>query len=187
MSPYVRFDLNDYSIPHTHVRRTLTVLADLHQVRIVDGPHILVCHPRSYDKGVKVEEPAHIEALVQYKREARRHRATNDLALAAPASQILLLQAAKLGHNLGTITATLMRQLERYGATELQAAITEALQSGVPHPNAVGLALERRREQRNQPPPVALNLPKHVRDKDAPVRPHSLDIYDQLKDAADDQ
>ena len=109
------------------------------------------------------------------------------MALAAPASQILLLQAAKLGHNLGTITATLMRQLERYGATELQAAITEALQSGVPHPNAVGLALERRREQRNQPPPVALNLPKHVRDKDAPVRPHSLDIYDQLKDAADDQ
>jgi transposase len=187
-APYVRFDLNDYTIPHTHVRRTLTVLADLHQVRIVDGPHILACHPRSYDKGVQVEEPAHIEALVQYKRAARRHRATNDLALAAPASQTLLLQAAELGHNLGTITATLMRLLERYGATELQAAITDALQSGVPHPNAVCLALERRREQRNQPPPVAVNLPKHVQEKDAPVRPHSLDIYDQLKDAAaDDQ
>src|SRR6516225_10595395 len=27
-TPYVRFDLNDYSIPHTHVRRPLTVLAD---------------------------------------------------------------------------------------------------------------------------------------------------------------
>src|ERR1700692_1526272 len=25
-TPYVRFDLNDYSIPHTHVRRPLTVL-----------------------------------------------------------------------------------------------------------------------------------------------------------------
>ena len=27
-TPYVCFDLNDYSIPHTHVRRTLTVLAE---------------------------------------------------------------------------------------------------------------------------------------------------------------
>jgi hypothetical protein len=25
-TPYVRFDLNDYSVPHTHVQRTLTVL-----------------------------------------------------------------------------------------------------------------------------------------------------------------
>lgn len=27
-TPYVRFDLNDYSVPHEHVRRRLTVLAD---------------------------------------------------------------------------------------------------------------------------------------------------------------
>src|SRR6202167_2756641 len=27
-TPYVRFDLNDYSVPHTHARRVLTVLAD---------------------------------------------------------------------------------------------------------------------------------------------------------------
>jgi hypothetical protein len=40
----VRFDLNDYSIPHTHVRCPLTVLADLHEVRIVDGEQVLACH-----------------------------------------------------------------------------------------------------------------------------------------------
>src|SRR5215469_11257721 len=186
-TPYVRFDLNDYSIPHTHVRRTLTVLADLHQVRIVDGSHVLACHPRSYDKGAQVERPEHIEALVQYKRAARGHRATNHLTLAAPASQTLLLRAAERGDNLGSITATLMRLLERYGAAELQAAITEALERNVPHPNAVCLALERRREQRNQPPPIAVNLPKHVQEKDASVKPHSLDVYDQLKDTSDDQ
>ena len=36
-TPYVRFDTNDYSVPHTHVRRTLTVLADESSVRILDG------------------------------------------------------------------------------------------------------------------------------------------------------
>ena len=28
-TPYARYDLNDYSLPHTHVRRVLTVLASM--------------------------------------------------------------------------------------------------------------------------------------------------------------
>ena len=53
-TPYVRFDLNDYSIPHTKVQRLLTVLADPNEVRIVDGAQVLVCHRRSYDKGAQI-------------------------------------------------------------------------------------------------------------------------------------
>lgn len=75
-----------------------------------------------------------------------------------------------------------MRLLERYGAAAVQDAILEALVRNVPHPNAVRLALERQREQRGAAPPVALVLPAHVRDRDAPVRPHALETYDQLKE-----
>ncbi|MFD1029658.1 hypothetical protein ACFQ3P_43245, partial [Paraburkholderia sabiae] len=42
-TPYARFDLNDYSVPHTHVQRTLTVRADQHRVRILDGADVLPC------------------------------------------------------------------------------------------------------------------------------------------------
>jgi hypothetical protein len=84
-TPYVRFDLNDYSIPHTHVQRLLTVLADPHEVRVVDGTQILACHRRSYDKGAQIEDVAHVEALVEYKHAARQHRAANRLARVAPA------------------------------------------------------------------------------------------------------
>jgi Mu transposase, C-terminal domain len=184
-TPYVRFDLNDYSIPHTHVRRVLTVLADPHDVRVVDGGAVLACHRRSYDRGAQIEQAGHIQALVEQKRAARQHRATDRLAQAAPASQNLLVRAAERGANLGNITAALMRLLERYGATALQAAILEALERGVPHPNAVRLALERRREQHSDVPPVAVVLPAHVRDRDVPVRPHALETYDQLKDPHD--
>jgi transposase len=184
--PYVRFDLNDYSVPHTYVRRTLTVLADAHEVRIVDGMDVLACHPRSYDKGAQVEQAGHVEALVAHKRAARQHRATDRLAQVAPASQDLLLRAAERGANLGAITTGLMRLLHRYGAAELQNAIREALDRGVPHPNAVRLALERRREQRGELPPVAVELSAAVQARDAPVRPHALDTYDRLKDVADD-
>ena len=71
--------------------------------------------------------------------------------------------------------------LERYGASQLDAAIIEALERDVPHPNVVRLALERRRDGRQQAPPVALTLPAHVQARDKAVRAHSLEIYDQLK------
>ena len=98
----------------------------------------------------------------------------------------LLLRAAERGANLGAITTGLMRLLDRYGAAELQVAIREALDRGVPHPNAVRLALERRREQRGEVPPIVVDLPLTVQARDAPVQPHALETYDQLKDVADE-
>jgi transposase len=185
-TPYVRFDLNDYSLPHTKVQRLLTVLADPHEVRIVAGAQVLACHRRSYDKGAQIEDAAHVEALVANKRAARRHRGTDRLAQVAPASRDLLIRAAERGDNLGAITAALLRLLERYGATELEAAIGDALARGVPHPNAVRLALDHRREQRKELPPVAVDLPAHVKVRDAHVTPHRLEVYDQLKEPTDE-
>jgi transposase len=180
-TPYVRFDLNDYSVPHTKVQRLLTVLADPDTVRIVDGTEVLACHRRSYDKGAQIEDPAHLQALVDEKRAARRHRSVDRLAAAVPAAHDLLQRAAGRGDNLGTITADLLRLLDHYGAAELDAAIQDALARGVPHPNAVRLALERRREQRNAPPPIAVELPDRVKTRDTIVRPHRLEAYDRLK------
>lgn len=186
-TPYVRFDLNDYTIPYTHVRRTLTVSADPRRVRILDGADLLATHERSYDRGAQVEIAAHIDALVARKREARHHRGLDHLARAAPASRTLMLHAAERGGNLGNITTHLLRLLDRYGPAELQAAIEETLASdAAPHPNPVRLALERRREARQAPPPVTLILPEHVRNKDTLVTPHRLDIYDQLAGGADE-
>jgi hypothetical protein len=56
-TPYVRFDTNDYSIPHTHVARPLVVLATLETVRVVDGQQVLATHARSFDRSAQVEDP----------------------------------------------------------------------------------------------------------------------------------
>ena len=100
-----------------------------------------------------------------------------------PASATLLQRAAERGHNLGTITAALLRLLDRYGAVALEAAIGCALEQGVPHPNAVRLALERAREERGLPPPTALHLSENVARRDAPVRSHALASYDRIAQA----
>ncbi|MCV2369075.1 IS21 family transposase [Roseateles oligotrophus] len=178
-TPYARFDLNDYSVPHTHVRRTVSVLADEQCVRILDGTQELAVHVRSWDKAAQIENPVHIQTLVECKHKARAHRACDRLSAAVPASTELLRRAAERGHNLGSITASLLRLLERYSAAALQAAMLEALAANVPHPNAVRHALERAAQADGQPPPTALILPEHVARRDAPVRPHKLDSYDR--------
>ena len=178
-TPYVRFDTNDYSVPHTHVRRTLTVLADEQWVRVLDGSTELARHQRSWDNRAQIEDGAHVQRLVEVKRAARAHRACDRLAQAAPASADFLQRAGARGENLGSITATLMRLLDRWGSAALQAAITEALARNVAHPSAVRLALERARVVSGEPPPVALVLPEHVAKRDAPVRTHELRSYDR--------
>ena len=185
-TPYARFDCNDYSVPYTHVRRTLTLVATPSEVRILDGAEVLATHPRSYDKGAQIEDQAHIAELTARKRQARHHRGQDRLARAAPASAELLVAAAERGDNLGSITAALLRLLDHYGAAELQAAIGEALARGVPHPNAVRLALQRRREERDQPPPLPIALPTDKRVRELVVSPHKLDDYDALQATPED-
>ena len=79
-TPYVRFDLNDYSVPHTHVLRLLTVMASPQEVRILDGATVIARHPRSYDRGAQIEDAAHLAELVARKRAARTHRGQDRLA-----------------------------------------------------------------------------------------------------------
>lgn len=181
-TPYVRFDCNDYTVPHTHVQRSLWVLADEQRVRILDGLTELADHRRSFDRHQLIEDPAHLQTLVEHKRAARAHRGCDALAQVAPASTELLQMAAQRGYGLGSITASLLRLLDQYGAVLLQAAMLQAIASDVPHPNAVRVALERARERNGSPPPLALALPEHVARRDAPMRTQSLEVYDRRYD-----
>ena len=62
----------------------------------------------------------------------------------------------------------------QYGVDELHAAVVEALDRDVPHPNAVRLALERRREERGLPPASVVPLPEHLQRRDVIVSaPHA--------------
>ena len=183
-TPYVRFDLNDYSVPHTMVRKSLTVLANTKTVRIVDAQTLVASHARSYDKGQQIEIESHIKDLVERKAQAHAQRGMGRLSQAVPASVELLTQAAVRGENLGAITQALLRLMDRYGATEVQAAVLTALARKVPHPNAVRLALETQREARQAPAPVAVQLSDKIRLHDTVIHAHPLSSYDQLGSSA---
>lgn len=181
-TPYVRFDLNDYSVPHVQVQKLLTVHASLTKVRIVDGGKLITEHPRSFSKGEQIEHEQHVNALWLAKTNASSHRGQNRLTQALPLSETFLQQSLERGHPLkGTITR-LNQFLDDYGRHELNGALEEALKQQSPSVEAIELILEQRREQRQQPPPIAVPVPDKV--KNITVKPAKLSDYDAL--GADD-
>lgn len=180
-TPYVRFDLNDYSVPHTHVRRILTVIATNDKVKVLDGQQIIAEHERSYDKKQQIELKEHIDELIDFKKKAGQHRAQDRLIKSIPSCGEFLSQAADLGYSLRTMIRNLLDLLDSYGANELEIAIKEALHRKVPHTNSVRFNLEKRRQERKLAPPVNLDLPQDARIRELVVRPHKLDDYDQLQ------
>jgi transposase len=185
-TPYVRFDGNDYSVPHALVRKTLVVLADDERVRILDGEEVVAEHPRSYDRRRQVEDPRHVAALAAEKRRAKEHRGLDRLAHAVPPAGELLKGMAERGLPIGRAVNALLSLLDAFGAQELGRAIGEALASGALHPHAVRHVLERRRQERGQRPALPLPLPDDPRVKDLFVRPHDLEPYDTLPEGDQD-
>ena len=167
-TPYARFDLNDYTVPHTHVRRTLTVLATLDTVRILDGQELIATHVRSFERGAQIEIPAHIAELVKRKRAARGHRAQDRLHHAAR------------GAHLGVLTRGLITLLDSHGASALEAAINAALAEDAAHLGAVRHFIDSHAHARGQRPPLAVVLPDDPRLQAINVRPQPLSDYEQL-------
>ena len=189
-TPYARFDENDYTVPHTHVRRVLSVAASETRVRILEGTKILADHERSYDRGKQIEERVHIDLLVESKRNARKGRASDRLTRAAPTVEKLLRLLAERGANLGSACAQLLRLLDEHGHAQLERAAQEALLKEMPEPRSVRLILDRMRLDEDRPMRVPVHLPDDPRIKDLVVRPHSLETYDVLgqgRDAEEEQ
>ena len=183
-TPYIRFDLNDYSIPHKDVQKPLSVSADLMRIQILDGAHCIAEHPRSFGKGEQIEQEAHINALWLEKTHAKLHRGQNRLCHASEHAQTLLQLSAERGHVLKTTVRLLNQLLDDYGRDELHVALGEALSRQSPYPEAVQQVLERRRDEKHQPPPLAVAVPDKVRHYS--VKPIRLADYDTLNGMGDE-
>lgn len=180
-TPYARFDLNDYSVPHDRTQRTLVVLADPETVRIVDGTTVVATHARSWDRGEQIEDPVHIERLTAEKRGAREHRGLDRLAKSTRSSQAFLRIIAERAGNIGSTTARLLRLLDAVGGEELEEALAEALERDTVHFGAVRQIVDRRRSERGLPPPVTIPVTRGEH-ADLVITPHSLATYDALKE-----
>lgn len=178
-TPYVRFDGNDYSVPHELVRRTVSVVATEETVRVLDRGEVRAEHRRTYDKRQQIEDLSHIEGLVEEKRRARKHRSMNRLFAAAPSSREILSRLASRNKNIGMVTRQLTELLEIYGGERLERAMKTALENDSSHPQSIRYLLEREREEEGNPPLLPLDL-QDPKVKQIVVKPHEPASYDVL-------
>ena len=177
-TPYVRFDRNLYSIPHTHVRKPLTLVAGA--TRILDGQTELTNHHRTYDTGLTVEDPAHLENLLAATRQANAHTTRDRLRAAVPATATLFERLAERGEALRPNATRLLALLDDYGQQELAAAVALALERDALGAGSITHILETRRRQRGLKPPLRLTLPDRPGLRDLDVRSPDLESYDAL-------
>ncbi len=179
-TPYLRFDGNDYSIPHTLIRRPLTLVASEHAVRLLDGTTEVACHPRSYDRGQRIEAEAHLAALTAAKRRAHELRGRDRLRQACRHADAFLEALARRGELVARHTTTLLRLLDEYDAGDLDAALADAVARDTLSAWAIAHRLDQRARARRTPPPVPGLLPADPRARALRVTPHRLADYDGL-------
>src|SRR5216683_2613924 len=184
---YIRFDLNDYSIPPHAVGRPLTLVASDSQVRILDGTEELACHHRSYDRRQLLLDPAHQQALLQEKRKAIGSTPGGRLVHAVPESAALLEAAFARGESAGSQTAQLLKLLDTYGTAELRDAIREALEHGTPRVSSVAFLLRKHQRSRERRAPVPVDLSQHPELAALDMQPQNLEVYDELTKQDDDE
>ncbi|HWS97455.1 MAG TPA: IS21 family transposase [Candidatus Methylomirabilis sp.] len=183
---YLRFDLNDYSIPPTAVGRALILLASPSTIRILQDGIEIARHRRSWDRHQIIEEPAHRQALLEEKRRALGASPSGRLRQAVPESEALLEEAFRRGESLGPASQQLLQLLDDYGAEQLRQAIRVALDRATPRLSSVAYILQQRRRRQQ----LRVLRPVHLEHRpdlaDLHVQPHDSDTYDELSHNAEE-
>jgi len=182
---YLRFDLNDYSIPPNAIGRELTLQISPTSVRILNGSVTIAEHRRCWDRHQVIEDPAHRQALLEEKRRAMGSSPSGRLRLAVPESEALLDEAFRRGESIGRSTTQLIELLDDYGAEALRSAIRLALERETPRVSSIAWLLnQKRRSERLRSRPVDLGRRPDLADLH--VQPHQPDIYDELSEPDED-
>jgi transposase len=181
-TPYLRFDLNDYSIPHKLVGKRLVLIASEERIRITDGAgHLVAEHARSYDRGQVIEDPAHLRALADQKRHARDLRGRDRLRSSCTHAEAFLTALVERNEPIASHTRRLLALVDSYGARAVDEAIEEALACGALSADSVAhLVDQKARKRKRKPPILSPSLSADPRVKALRVVPHDLTAYDAL-------
>lgn len=177
---YLRFDLNDYSIPPGMVGRPLTLIASETTIRVLNGVTEVARHRRSYDRHQRIDDPSHIDALLADKKRARGSSQSARLSSAVPEIEAFLEAAFHQGESVALQTDRLLRLLDDYSAPELRVAVKDALDKKSPRASSVAYILAKRRREDKAPRALTVDLSRRPDLHDLYVKPHDPETYDEL-------
>ena len=183
--PYIRFDLNNYSIPYKLVQRPLSLVISEHLVRILDGKDEVARHARSYDSGERIKCDEHFAGLYDQKPAAEMGDGRAFIVRAIPEAERLFEMMIAQGIPLAASTRRLIQLLDEHGVTATREAVKEAVRREIPRMAFLTMRLNERTRDLKSPPAVPLVLPDRLGVRDISVEHHDLAAYDQLLEMGD--
>jgi len=183
----VCFDTNTYSVPPECVGKTVILRADDHRVRILCDHVEVAVHQRCWDRRHHIEDPLHLEKLLERRKRARGPKQRQRLLAICPEAHLYLHEVARRRIHLSHEVQKLMRLVAAYGEAEVGAAIVQAIAHKSFGARFVRALCDQARFARGlgEPPePIVTGNPAA---DDLVVEPHAMETYDALIDRQQDQ
>ncbi|MCX6101983.1 MAG: IS21 family transposase [Proteobacteria bacterium] len=179
-TPYIRYDLNDYSIPFALVHKPLTLVADSTSVKIIDGTNVVAEHLRSYSKGERITIRDHFAGLYERRPGAHTVASRQYLVQSIKGAEDFFTLMIDQGEILSTGTAKLNDLLHQYGEKILSKAIMQALERKIGSYAYVAKLCHQIDKSKTARPPIPVDLSSYPELKFLDVKQHDLNIYDNL-------
>jgi transposase len=175
----IRFEGNFYSVPHAYAYKTLILKATPMHVRIVSETTEVAIHPRSFDRGIVVENPQHYEGILSTKRKhfglilTKRFRELGPLANTF--MEGLLRTESRPAQHLQQI----LNLISTYGRQEVLAALEHAASCNVYGASYVKSILLQRRAAQGLPEIPSIHISQRPDWNTITTEDPDLSIYDQ--------
>jgi transposase len=176
----VALDTNTYSVPHELVGKTVYVRANDTSVRVVHDGVVVAQHTRSWSRRLAVEDPAHIEAMLQRRGSARGPKRRNRIAALCPDARLYLQEIARRRIHLDNEVRKLDRLVQLYGAPDIALAMTAALAQRTFGARYVRALADQARFARGLGEPIEPIVTGNGAADSITVTPHDLETYDAL-------
>jgi len=178
---YVRFDLNDYSIPPEAVGRR-SPWWRRPSVRLLDGALEIARHLRTYDRQKQVLDPTHREAVLKLKRKAFHATPAGRLEQAVPESKRFWTWPSRKASRPAARRLSYSNCWTSTGLRRCAEPLSKLWSANTPRACSVAFLLRRQPRPRR----VALDLSHNPQAQSVDVRPHDLETYDELARTEDD-
>lgn len=176
----VRLDTNAYSVPPRSVGKSVFIRADDEIVRVIDGDVEIARHARCWDRRRAIEDPAHLEKLLERRPGGRGPKRRDRIANLSPECRVYLQQVARRRISLDNEVRKLIRLVERYGEADVAEGIARALGTRTFGANYVRAFIDQARFARGLGEPPEPIVTGNATADAVDVEPHRLEIYDAL-------
>ena len=184
----VSFQRNTYTVPPGYVGRILTLKASPDRVWVFDGDQEIASHSRWYGRFRDIEEPAHVQAILETKPNGRVDKKRDEfLSLGSPAQRFLEGLVQKRHGDIDFHISKLLDLVAEHGQTQVLSAIEHALRYGAFGADIVQNILYQRHDRDvTEPRPNPLDLTTRPDLAELTTDLPELIEYDHLTNLEDD-